>query len=151
MRVIRAKGNLVNLLFESKDMTNDRTTYIKQIQVTNEHLDQNNHVNNVQFVCWVEQIAAEHWESLKHKTDYVTDYWVLIDHHIQYRKQVYLGETITVKTYPLAPEGIKQPRKVEFYRHDELVVDSRTLWVLFDKEKQKIKRIERNWLKTVEW
>lgn len=127
-------------------MTANKKIYTKQIQVANEHLDQNQHVNNVQFVYWVEQAAAEHWELLKYETAYVDDYWVLFDHHIQYKKQVYLGETLTVKTYPLLPEGIKQPRKVEFYRDDELVVDSRTLWVLFDKEKQKVKRLEFNWL-----
>jgi len=127
-------------------MTTNKKIYTKQIQVTNEHLDQNKHVNNVQFVSWVEQVAAEHWEILKHQTAYVNDYWVLFDHHIQYKKQVYLGETLTVKTYPLPPEGIKQPRKVEFYRHDELVVESRTLWVLFDNEKHKVKRLERDWL-----
>jgi len=97
-------------------------------------------------VSWVEQAAAEHWEILRQKTDYVNDYWVLFDHHIQYKKQVYLGEILTVKTYPLPPDGIKQPRKVEFYRNDELVVDSRTLWVLFDRDKHKIKRIAPDWL-----
>src|SRR5690606_29562005 len=100
---------------------------------------------NVQFVYWVEEVAAEHWEILKHETDYATDYWVLFDHHIQYKRQVYLCETLTIKTYPLLPEGIKQPRKVEFYRHDELVVDSRTRWILFDNEKHRVKRIEYNW------
>ena len=34
-----------------------------------------------------------------------------------------------LKTYPEKPEGIRQPRKVEFYRGEELVVDSRTFWV----------------------
>lgn len=127
-------------------MLTNKKIYTKQIQVTNEHLDQNNHVNNVQFVYWVEEIAAEHWEILKHETAYATDYWLLFDHHIQYKKQVYLGETLTIKTYPLPLEGVKQPRKVEFYRHDELVVDSRTRWVLFDNEKHRVKRIESDWL-----
>lgn len=35
--------------------------YEKQIKITEEHIDQNNHVNNVQYVHWVEEIAAEHW------------------------------------------------------------------------------------------
>lgn len=56
------------------------------------------------------------------------------------------GEVLTLKTYPEKPEGIRQPRKVEFYRGEELVVDSRTLWVLIDKGTQKIKRIENDWL-----
>ncbi len=71
---------------------------------------------------------------------------MLSDHHIQYKKQVFKGEVLTLKTYPEKPEGIRQPRKVEFYRGEELVVDSRTLWVLIDKGTQKIKRIENDWL-----
>lgn len=123
-----------------------KLVYEKQIQVTEAHIDQNNHVNNVQYVHWVEEVAAEHWDLLKEKTEYVNDVWMLVDHHIQYKKQVYLGDIITVKTYPKDPEGIRQPRKVEFYCNDQLVVDSHTLWVLFDKETQKIKRLESNWL-----
>ncbi|MFN3271908.1 MAG: acyl-CoA thioesterase [Cloacibacterium caeni] len=71
---------------------------------------------------------------------------MLSDHHIQYKKQVFKGEVLTLKTYPEKPEGIRQPRKVEFYRGEELVVDSRTFWVLIDKGTQKIKRIENDWL-----
>ncbi|RXM52755.1 MULTISPECIES: acyl-CoA thioesterase [unclassified Chryseobacterium] len=122
----------------------------KQIKVTEEHIDQNNHVNNVQYVHWVEEVAAEHWDLLKHKTEYENDVWMLLDHHIRYKKQVYLNDVITVKTYPQTPEGAKQPRKVEFYCHDELVVDSSTLWILFDTEAKKIKRLENNWLEKLE-
>ena len=32
--------------------------YEKQIKVTEDHIDQNNHVNNVQYVHWVEEVAA---------------------------------------------------------------------------------------------
>ncbi|WP_336958169.1 acyl-CoA thioesterase [Chryseobacterium contaminans] len=120
--------------------------YEKQIKVTEQHIDQNNHVNNVQYVHWVEEVAAEHWDLLKHKTEYENDVWMLLDHHIRYKKQVYLNDVITVKTYPQDPEGAKQPRKVEFYCNDELVVDSSTLWILFDTEAKKIKRLESNWL-----
>ncbi|MEY8759903.1 acyl-CoA thioesterase [Chryseobacterium tongliaoense] len=118
----------------------------KQIQVTEQHIDGNNHVNNVQYVHWVEEIAGEHWDFVKHKTEFAEFSWMLLDHHIQYKKQVYLNDIITVKTYPKAPEGIKQPRKVEFYCNDQLVVDSSTLWVLIDMKTQKIKRLGSDWL-----
>ncbi|WP_126652095.1 acyl-CoA thioesterase [Chryseobacterium aureum] len=120
--------------------------YEKQIQVTEKHIDLNNHVNNVQYVHWVEEIAAEHWDILKQQTEYADDVWMLLDHHIRYKKQVYLNDIITVRTYPISPEGAKQPRKVEFYCNDQLVVDSSTLWVLFDPETKKIKRLESDWL-----
>ncbi|STC92955.1 Long-chain acyl-CoA thioesterase FadM [Chryseobacterium carnipullorum] len=123
--------------------------YQKEIHVTEEHIDKNHHVNNVQYVHWVEEIAGEHWDSLKHKTEFAEFAWILVDHHIQYKKQVFLHDVITVKTYPKPPEGIKQPRKVEFYCKDKLVVDSDTLWVLVDLKTQKIKRLESDWLDNI--
>lgn len=120
--------------------------YQKEIKVTEENIDQNKHVNNVQYVSWVEEIATEHWDFVKHRTEYPEDIWMLLDHHIQYKKQVYLNDVITVKTYPKNPEGIKQPRKVEFYCNGQLVVDSLTLWVLIDSKTQKIQRLKSDWL-----
>lgn len=120
--------------------------FTKQIKIKPIHLDGNNHVNNVQYVHWVEEVAAEHWDILKFKTDYANDYWMLIDHHIEYKKQVYLNDILTVKTYPEAPEGIRQPRKVEFYCDDILVVNSRTVWLLIDEKTRRIKRLENDWL-----
>ena len=38
--------------------------HIKEIVVNDKHLDQNNHVNNVQYVHWVEEMAKEHWDIL---------------------------------------------------------------------------------------
>lgn len=122
----------------------------RQIQVTQQHIDANNHVNNVQYVHWVEEIAGAHWDFVKHKTEFPDDIWMLVDHHIQYKKQVYLGDVITVRTYPKPPEGIRQPRKVEFYCNDVLVVDSLTLWVFVDKETQHVKRLDANWLDLLE-
>ncbi|WP_326984963.1 acyl-ACP thioesterase domain-containing protein [Chryseobacterium sp. MYb264] len=118
----------------------------KKITVTEDHIDGNHHVNNVQYVKWVEEIAGEHWDLVKHKTGFTNDIWMLLDHHIQYKKQVYLGDILTVKTYPKDPEGIRQPRKVEFYCHDQLVVDSLTIWVFIEHETQRIIRLNNNWL-----
>lgn len=120
--------------------------YSKDIKVSEEHLDQNNHVNNVQYVHWVEEIAAEHWDSVKHICKYSDDYWVMYDHHIQYKKQLFLNDIVTIKTYPLPPDGVKQPRKVEFYCNGKLMVDSRTLWILFEKETNRMRRLESDWL-----
>ncbi|WP_294273303.1 acyl-ACP thioesterase domain-containing protein [uncultured Chryseobacterium sp.] len=120
--------------------------YETEITVTEEHIDGNSHVNNVQYVHWVAMVATAHWDLLKSGTEYEEDIWMLFDHHIRYKKQVYLDDILTVKTYPEAPEGIRQPRKVEFYCKGELVVESRTLWILMEKQTQKIRRLGNDWL-----
>lgn len=117
----------------------------KEIIVTEEHLDMYRHVNNVQYVHWVEDIATAHWDNVRKRTSYADCTWVMVDHHIQYRKQLVLGDRVTIITYPQPPEGIRQPRKVEFYRGGELVAVSRTLWILLDAHK-KIVRLPHDWL-----
>lgn len=120
--------------------------YEKEITVTQEFLDQNEHVNNVQYVKWVEWIATEHWDSVKEKSKYAENIWFLVDHCIEYKKQAYLGDILLVRTYPENPEGIRQPRKVEFYKDGKLIVDSRTRWIMIHPETQKIIRLDSNWL-----
>lgn len=117
--------------------------YQKEIIVTEKHIDRLNHVNNAQYVKWVEVMAEEHWDLLKKDTTFPNDYWVMAEHHLYYKKQVFLGEKLIAKTYPMEPEGIKQPRMVEFYCDDKLVVQSKTYWVLMDSKTHKIKRLKR--------
>lgn len=120
--------------------------YQKEIIITANFLDGNGHVNNVQYVYWVEMMAAEHWEILKQTTKYKEFVWFLIDHHIQYKKQLYAGDTLIMKTYPEIPEGIRQPRKVEFYKNGELIADSRTIWVMVNPKNHKIVKYEPDWI-----
>lgn len=120
--------------------------YEKEILITQEFLDVYQHVNNVQYVKWVEMMASEHWDSIKHHSQYKDNIWFLVDHHIQYKKQVLLGETLTLRTYPEQTEGLRQPRKVEFYRDGELMVDSLTLWIMLHPKTQKVIRLDKNWL-----
>lgn len=120
--------------------------YSKDIVVTEQHLDRNNHVNNVQYVHWVEEIAELHWDLMKNHTDYSNGLWVLIDHHIKYKKQAFLNDVITVRTYPCSPKGIRQPRRVEFYCHGELLAESDTLWIMIDGETKKTIRVKEDWL-----
>lgn len=120
--------------------------YQKEITITEEFLDNNRHVNNVQYVDWVEMMAEEHWNLLKSKSKYKDFVWFLVDHHIRYKKQVFENDLMVIKTYPEIPEGIRQPRKVEFYVNDKLMVDSRTLWVMINPKSGKIQRLNQDWL-----
>lgn len=118
----------------------------KKIIVTRESLDKNNHVNNTQYVRWVQMMADEHWDKLKGQTPYETKVWFLIDHHIQYKKQAFLGDELLLRTFPQEPVGIRQPRIVEFYKNNELIVASETLWVLMDSETHKMVKLASDWL-----
>ena len=115
----------------------------KTITVSKADLDQLNHVNNVRYVQWVQDIAEEHW--LKNATeDILSNYfWVLVSHHIEYKSQAVLEDVLMLKTYVSKSEGLSSIRHVEIYNSTthKLVVTSETKWCLMSMENKRPTRI----------
>ncbi len=118
-------------------------TYQKKITVRPDDLDQLNHVNNVRYVKWVQDIAEEHW--LKNASTVILNsfYWVLLKHTISYKSSAMLQETILNKTYVKETEGVTSTRMVEMYnaKTNKLIVTSETHWCLISAETKKPTRI----------
>jgi len=110
--------------------------HISEVEVLQEHLDENEHVNNVQYLQWVQDIAKEHWEK-EAKPKWLADYvWVALSHHIQYKKPAFLNELLQLKTYISSFDGVKSIRKVEIknVKSGHLLCQCETVWVMLDKE-----------------
>ena len=104
----------------------------QEITVTKNDLDDLNHVNNVIYVQWIQEIAKNHWKSLV--SDEIKDnyYWVLLEHQIKYLNPAFLNDKIRLKTYIDKTEGVKSSRIVEIYNKEtnKLLVISKTIWCL---------------------
>ena len=115
----------------------------KEITVTETDLDQLNHVNNVRYVQWVQDIAEAHW--LKNASQQILDsyYWVLVKHTIDYKGQAFLGDAILIKTYVESSEGVSSIRKVEMHNQssNKLIIRSETIWCLIEKKTNRPSRI----------
>jgi len=91
--------------------------YEKLIRVTQDDLDELNHVNNVRYVQWVNDVAKEHWEQ-KAATEMLKNYiWVVIKHCIEYKNAAFLNDVIKLKTYVIMSKGVTSTRVVEFYNN----------------------------------
>ena len=113
----------------------------KQFIVTSNEIDEYNHLNNVVYVKWMQDIATEHW-NLMIKDIPIPDYsWFVIRHEINYKKQGVLHDEITVKTWVGETAGIKSVRHYEVKRGEDVLVRSQTTFCLVDKKTQKPKRI----------
>lgn len=112
-----------------------------QIQVESHHLDDLNHVNNVVYLQWVQDVAAAHWHhkaTSEMKEQYI---WVVLNHYLEYKRPALLGETLTVRTYVENYEGPKSERHVQIFRDEVLLVQSKTTWCLLDKDTMRPKRV----------
>lgn len=118
-------------------------TYEKLITVTEKDLDGLNHVNNVRYVQWVQDVAEEHWNSKATHHFMDTYYWVMINHHIQYKGQAFLNDNLLLKTYVIKSEGVISTRIVEIYNNDsgKLLTTSETNWCFISKANNRPTRI----------
>ncbi|MGY0392141.1 acyl-CoA thioesterase [Bizionia sp. KMM 8389] len=116
-------------------------TFETTIQVTPSDIDNLNHVNNVRYVQWVEDVAKLHWFSTAPKA--ITDHylWVMISHHITYKKPAFLNDTITLKTYVSKSEGVTCIRTVEILKGSTLLAKSETTWCYMDSKRMRPTRI----------
>ena len=115
--------------------------FSKFIIVEPHHLDELKHVNNGVYVKWIQEIAREHWLSKNPSVNSDTAYWVVMDHHIQYKRQARLKDKLKVETYVEPPQGARFPRIVNFFSQDKLIVTARTIWCWIDGSNHRPKRI----------
>ena len=80
--------------------------YEKYITVNKNDLDELNHVNNVRYVQWIQDIAKAHWEQNTTKNIRDSFFWVVVNHFIEYKSPV------------------------EMHKNDKLLVKAETVWCL---------------------
>ena len=104
------------------------------------HIDRLNHVNNVIYLEWVNEIAKLHWDELTkdHAQNY---YWVVRKHVIEYFKSAFLNDELTISTWVGASKGPLSERFVEIKKGDTILVKVNSTWCLIDGQSHRPKRI----------
>ena len=108
-----------------------------------EHLDTLNHVNNVQYLYWVQEAAQAHWEALTAHSVLHFHTWVVRSHHIEYKQPAQLGDELLLTTYVKASKGFLSERIVEIAvkQTHTLLARCSTQWCYLNKDYGKLERI----------
>jgi acyl-CoA thioester hydrolase len=105
-------------------------------------IDEMNHVNNVVYVRWVQEVATAHWLSMASR-DLRDNYsWMLLRHEIDYLGQAFLGDHLTGTTWVGEAKGATFERFVELIKDGKVITKSRTVWALLDSKTLKPRRID---------
>lgn len=104
-------------------------------------IDELNHVNNVVYLRWIQNIANLHWTQLKQDEDTSAYVWVVIRHEIDYIGQALLEDSIVAKTWVGETGGIRSIRHVEFYKNNKPIVKAKTTFCLVNAKTFKPTRI----------
>lgn len=126
--------------------------FIKEIKVTEEFIDEQNHVNNLVYIRWMIDIATEHSRACG-CTDLIETQgktWVIREHNIRYLASAILDDVIIIRTFPESFGKFKSRRCYEMIRKSDSkkLVSAWTDWVLVDVHKHRPCLITEDIIKT---
>lgn len=73
--------------------------YSLELDVLSEHIDQLNHVNNVVYLNWVQDVAIRHWTLIAPESMQRSMFWVVARHELDYLRPLFLGDVAVVSTW----------------------------------------------------
>lgn len=108
--------------------------YETLITVKIDDLDAMEHVNNVRYLQWVQDVSEAHW-TLSAKYEWLERYkWVAINHFIEYKRPAFLGDELKIKTHVEQHTGVKSNRLVRIFNatNGDLLMQSSSWWCMID-------------------
>ena len=122
---------------------NDRDVFRLNVTVSKADIDELDHVNNVVYVSWVQDVAAQHWKSAASMELRNQCRWVVLRHEIDYLVSAVQGESLEVYTWVDDPTGARQTRHVSIQRasNHQVMAYAQSSWCLLDPATGKPKRI----------
>jgi acyl-CoA thioester hydrolase len=109
--------------------------YHKDLVVTAVDLDALQHVNNVRYLEWVQEVSKEHWEELALPGWDDKYLWVVKSHAITYHRPALEGMVLRLSTSVPEARGALCRRVVEVEEKNTglRIADCTTEWVLLDR------------------
>lgn len=119
------------------------------LQVTEEHIDDLQHVNNVVYVQFMQDVADKHWHSVALNELEKQVIWVVRRHEIDYLHQAVLGDELLIRTWTGEHTTVSWDRHYEIIRPSDQkkIITAKSVWVLLDKTTGRPRRIEESLLK----
>ncbi|MDZ4714163.1 MAG: thioesterase family protein [Cytophagales bacterium] len=121
----------------------DRDVFRIPILVQEAHIDDLQHVNNVVYLQWVQDVAAAHWQHAASEALRKTCAWVVLRHEIDYQVPAVAGDKLIASTWVDAPKGPRQVRHVSIQRSTDgkILARAQSTWCLLDPGTGKPRRI----------
>jgi len=113
------------------------------VSVLPEDIDEQNHVNNMVYLRWVQEIAIAHWRVLASAEAQEAISWVVLRHEIDYKTAAFPADEIQLLTWVGKATRLTFERFTEIKRKadGQLLARARTLWCPIDPNSGKPTRV----------
>lgn len=109
--------------------------YEHKFVVGKESIDVFHHVNNREYLRWMEEAATEHATALGFGARTLLmrqQVWVARQHWIEYLRPTYEGDELTIYSWVDSWQASRSLRRYAIKRGDQLVCVGATMWVFID-------------------
>ena len=114
-------------------ITIDKAVYRYDITVPAAAIDENGHLNNVEYVRWMQAAAIAHANHTPctRETNAVGATWIVRAHRIEYLRPAFEGEQIVILTWISSVRKVRSQRKYTFFRPSDqtILATGETDWV----------------------
>ena len=117
--------------------------FTQEQEVLSDHLDDLKHVNNIQYLNWIQEISKKHWNKLTTSKKHEFQIWVVRSHSIVYKKQAKLGDELLLETYVKECKNYTSERIVNISQKEkkEVIARCKTIWCYVNKISYNLERI----------
>lgn len=119
----------------------DREVFTVPLAILPEDIDDNDHVNNVVYVRWLQDVGTAHWNARFDADTRARWSWVCLRHEVDYRRPLALGDTVTARTWVGVPQGPRFARYVLIEGPRGVAAQGLSEWVLVDAKTMRPARI----------
>jgi len=118
--------------------------YERMFHVAAADIDELDHVNNVVYLRWVQDVAVAHWESATSPAERAEIAWVVLRHEIDYKHPALPGDQVIARTWVGPPSAARFERHTEILRarDQRLLARARSLWCPVHPGTGRLRRID---------
>lgn len=102
------------------------------------------HVNNANYLKWVQEAVLAHWQKLAPAEAVASHLWVALKHEITYRKPAFLDDDVIATVILEKVQGARAFYETLIKRGEEVLAEVKSSWCCLDAETLRPARIAKD-------
>ncbi|RED16251.1 acyl-CoA thioesterase [Parasphingopyxis lamellibrachiae] len=111
------------------------------IAVDAQDIDFMGHVNNANYLNWVQDAVLAHWQKIAPPQAVAAHLWVALKHEITYRKPAFLDDNVIASVVVEKVQGASAFYDTVIKRGEEVLAEVKSRWCCIDAETLRPARI----------
>lgn len=114
------------------------------IAIKADDIDFMGHVNNANYLTWVQDAVVSHWQNLAPAEALATHLWVALKHEITYRKPAFLEDEVIADVLLEKVQGARAFYTTVIRRGEEVLAEVQSSWCCIDAETLRPMRVAKD-------